>query len=341
MADGFDIALEQPQAAQILHFFLTSRRIPHALLFTGIEGVGKQAAATRLAMACNCKAALPEAVPIGDTPEASAAGIPCGECSACRRILSGNHPDMITVAPSGAAIKIGQIRELLQTLTLKPYEADSRFVVITQSEKMNPAAANAFLKVLEEPPQRTFIILITEQKTDLLPTILSRCQVLPFKPIPANTLRRKLLQQELCAPERAPLIAAMAGGSWTRAQKYTQPAWLQRRDRLLTALGQLHRRPLRFALILAERLAADKTALDALLLIMETWLRDAVVMHYDINKVINQDQLERLRDTAAAFSDTMLGHQLQALDATRRNLQFSANTRLTMEMLMLKMAGRL
>jgi len=141
---GFESILDQKQPIHILTTFLHKRAIPHALLFTGIEGVGKRTTAMVFAMACNCignitgKKELSTDIPAQQSP--------CGLCNTCRRIESNNHPDVLLIKPIRAVIRIAQIRSLCQTLALKPYEARTRVVIISDAQTMNPEAGNALLK---------------------------------------------------------------------------------------------------------------------------------------------------------------------------------------------------
>ncbi|MBW2248732.1 MAG: hypothetical protein JRF62_16445, partial [Deltaproteobacteria bacterium] len=161
----------QEQPIRLLTTLLQNGTIPHALLFIGIEGVGKRTAAMALAMACNCKAIKPEHFSErmkirsdGNIPSDQIKTIsPCGRCNSCRKIESGNHPDIIVLNPSGPFIRIGQIRELCGTLAMKPYEARLRVVIISDAQTMNLSAGNALLKLLEEPPDRTILILTALQ----------------------------------------------------------------------------------------------------------------------------------------------------------------------------------
>ena len=166
---GFESITDQTRPARILAAFLKKGTIPHALLFTGIEGVGKQTAARMFAMACNCledgrgqpqvnsgKKGLPDNYKISE---------PCGLCRSCRKILSNSHPDVIQIKPSGYNIRISQIRDLCGILSLKPYEAKVRVVIISAAQTMNMAAGNALLKILEEPPDRTILILTATEKS--------------------------------------------------------------------------------------------------------------------------------------------------------------------------------
>ena len=137
---GFGSIIDQKQPIQILTTLIKKGTIPHALLFTGIEGVGKLAAAMTFAMACNCTTQL-----YNQKKSEDISG-PCDQCRSCKKIRSGNHPDIIHIKPSGHYIKIAQIRSLCQTLAMKPYEARLRVVIISDSQAMNPQAGNALLK---------------------------------------------------------------------------------------------------------------------------------------------------------------------------------------------------
>ena len=196
---GFESIIDQERPIRILTTLLNRGNIPHALLFTGIDGVGKREAAVALAMASNCLAVgavetQPDRPsgsgghrsPIADPAKTSGG---CGTCKACRKILSGNHPDLLWIKPTGTAIKIGQIRELAERVALKPYEANCRVVIVADANKMNAAASNALLKLLEEPPASNLFILTAPQPGDLLPTVVSRCQHIRFSPISSAGLQ--------------------------------------------------------------------------------------------------------------------------------------------------------
>jgi len=163
-------------------------RLPHAILLVGPVGVGKNAFAEQLAALLLCEALEP-----GLTA--------CGECDACRWLDAGNHPDFRRVAPEddgeadpaaseksseksrkrgSSNIRIDQIRELESFVFVGSHRNGNRVVLVTEADAMNPAAANALLKILEEPPASVYFILISARSKSLLPTIRSRCRVLPF-----------------------------------------------------------------------------------------------------------------------------------------------------------------
>jgi len=145
--------------------------MPHALLLSGQHGLGKRDFALDLAKAMLCA-----------QPKDTGAG--CGECRACRQFDAGSHPDFSLIEPEavGKQIKIDQLRELIQILTLASHQGGFRVAIINPAENMNSSAANALLKTLEEPPSDTLLLLVCERPSVLPVTILSRCQQLKFSP---------------------------------------------------------------------------------------------------------------------------------------------------------------
>lgn len=159
----------------MLQRILERGRLAHGYLFTGSDLDHLEAVARALAQALNCQR----------PPSRNSSGRPveaCGRCSACVRIGGGSHPDVQWVRPESKSrvILIDQMRELMQTIHLKPTEAECKVAVIVAADRLNPQAANAFLKTLEEPPPRAIILLLTTQMERMMDTIISRCQRLTF-----------------------------------------------------------------------------------------------------------------------------------------------------------------
>ena len=166
---------EQEQSIQLLQRSLERGRLAHAYLLTGDDLVHLEAVARTLAMTVNCA----QPVRRGD---AGAAVDCCGRCSSCRRTAEDNHPDVGWVRPESKMriITIEQVREVIHTVNLKPAEGGFKVSVLVAADRLNVAAANAFLKTLEEPPPRSVLILLSREPQRLLETILSRCLRLNF-----------------------------------------------------------------------------------------------------------------------------------------------------------------
>jgi DNA polymerase-3 subunit delta' len=316
-----------------LQTFLRNTALPHALLFTGPAGVGKRTAARTVAMALNCR------------ERGIAADDACGRCQPCRQIASDHHPDVLLIEPQRDYLRIDQIRKLLVTLSMKPFSAAQRVVIIAEAQAMNPEAANALLKVLEEPPDNTTLILTALQKSDLLPTIISRCRHIRFNPLSPEDLAVLLRQSPEIAEEFVETAATLSGGSFTKARQLAMPAWQDRRNWLLRACGLDRRLPegrpsLALALAFAAQLAQRKEQIQDLLAILGTWLRDLTIYPYYPELVINSDHRALLAKVRAGLDDARLLAMWQAVEKAQKDIAGKANLRLTLDVMVLSMAGQ-
>jgi DNA polymerase-3 subunit delta' len=335
---GFDLIRGQQQAIGLLTTLLRKGHIPHALVFTGIDGIGKQTTARAFAMACNCEDPQPFSASSSETSPSARINA-CGQCRSCRRILSDNHPDILHLRPSGNMIRIAVIRDLIQQLTIKPFEQGKRVVIIAGSDTMNMEASNALLKVLEEPPENTLLILTAQQTADLLPTIASRCQQIRFSPLPRDVLIGLLTADDALTPEEARAAAALAEGSYTHALKMVQAGWIPRRDWLANELSRLDGRSTTAKLALAEKLADGKKLLPDTLAWLMTWYRDLIVFPFQPEQIVNSDLCHQVRAEAAKTSPQALIDRMKAVQRARQHLAANANPRLTMEDLVLQLAA--
>jgi DNA polymerase-3 subunit delta' len=336
--------MDQDRPVKILNTLFEKATIPHALLFTGLAGIGKRAAANAFAMTCNCigitanQGIAPSGGTIGSAPLAS-----CGKCSACRKILTGNHPDILHIKPAGQYIKIAQIRGLVETLALKPYEAQLRVVIIAEAQSLNPSAGNALLKMLEEPPDRTLLILTAPQKADVLPTIVSRCQIVRFNPVSRGSIVAELTANHSVSPDNAKVLSAMADGSLNRAVDLYRSGWLRYRDWLLAASGierieKIGTRPTGVLLAFAEKLFTRKTQVPLSLETMLSWLRDLIVCRHDPERVVNTDLIDKLRKVSQEMPETVLLEKMEIILAAQKEIDANSNLRLTLEVMMLRLA---
>src|SRR4051794_10808706 len=194
--------------------------LPPSLLFAGPAGVGKQLTALAVAQALNCTNTTTGS---GLRAEGSA-GTPfdaCGVCAACTRIARGVHPDVLFVAPGDSgAIKIDQVREVVDRAQYRPFEGRRRVVVIDEADALVPSAQNALLKTLEEPTPSSVFILVTSRPDMLLPTVLSRCPQLRFRPLSLEEIVKALTARRRTESESR-AIAATADGSLGHALQAT------------------------------------------------------------------------------------------------------------------------
>lgn len=180
---------------------LSARRLPNAYLFSGPRGVGKRLVADILIQAVACEKSEKNG------------WNPCGECPGCKKSSSRNHPDQFIIEPDGEHVKIEQIRSLQSDLLFHPLESPSKIAIIDDADRMTEAASNSMLKLLEEPPPNTHIILISSMPHRLLPTIRSRCQTIAFMPISVEEVAGHLSAKNSLSNEKAIRIARLSGGS--------------------------------------------------------------------------------------------------------------------------------
>ncbi len=202
-------------------------RLPHALLFRGPAGVGKRAVAQRLAHALLCL-----------TPRDD--GAACGACKSCSLLAAGNHPDFHLIAPAeeGKAILIDQVRELGEFLALRPHTSPHKVVVLAPAEAMNIYAANSLLKLLEEPPLASHLVLVSHQASRLPATVRSRCSRLDFH-VPASMIAAAWLAGEGVSAADAGAALDLADGAPLRALALAQTGFLGQRKGLMADLASL------------------------------------------------------------------------------------------------------
>lgn len=203
MSDVFEGIYGQPQIRDFLRASVASGRISHAYLFTGPTGSNKTMAAYALAQAILCT------------------GKGCGDCDCCRRVMRRKHPDVRYYAPEGAGgYLVEQIREIVADTSLAPIRASKKVYIIDRVDLLGIQAANAFLKTLEEPPGDVVLILLGRTRESVLPTILSRCQVVPFRHIPASEAAGILVQNTGASILHANIAIQACGGSITKAMDF-------------------------------------------------------------------------------------------------------------------------
>ncbi|MBF0450034.1 MAG: DNA polymerase III subunit delta' [Candidatus Magnetomorum sp.] len=317
----------QDKSIQYLLKALQRDKLPHALLFTGIEGVGKLIAALQFSMVCNCE----------NLPDVSLIHSSCGECRSCLKFLSGQHPDIIKIKPDGNAVKISQIRMLRKQLTYKPVEAKNRFVIIMQAHLMTTESANALLKILEEPPPRTRFILIVENQKDVLQTISSRCQQVRFRPLSDIFIEAYVMQNEDIKPEFARMIARLSFGSVIRAGLYQKIKWQTKRSYIFFRLKQFDRLSIGMRLSFAEQLAKNKDDIPLILEMIMTWFRDVLIYRFCPQRIINIDYQNSIYENAKKYACQSVIEQIEKVQTVQKDLLSNMNRRLAFEELTMSM----
>jgi DNA polymerase-3 subunit delta' len=318
-------------AVEHLRVSIAQSRVGHAYLITGPRQVGKATVARTFAQALNCENTVPEERP-------------CGRCRPCTLIAASRHPDVRIVSgelsPRGKrTIKIDQIREVQQALSLTAAEARRKIALLSEFDTANANAANAFLKTLEEPPVSVILLLTAVDADSLLQTIVSRCRSIGLRPVKATLIAAGLQDRWGVPAEKADLIAQLSDGrpGWAIQAVQEQTVLQQREDKfdLLYEILQFSRTD-RFALAL--ELAAQPIHLPFLLQTWLTWWRDLSLISYGRireSAITNIDHADMLSNLAEGWQSTEILRSLQTTEASIWQLEHNANARLVMENLFL------
>jgi len=330
---SFSRIIGQETAITFLKRVMSRGNIPHAFLFTGISGVGKTTTALAFCQAINCLE------PVN--------GEGCGRCRVCRQMTGGNFPDLAFLEPDGQNIKIEQIRELNRSIGFKPVAGNYRVAIINRAELMTLEAANSFLKTLEEPPPGNIIILKVKEPLDLLPTIVSRCQKIPFRPLPYAVIKEYLINEMGMEEENASLIAGISGGSLGMAVQASDSDYLDERQKSILNIIKLPELQKTQVIEMAMEYSQNEKKRDhdasgaiglfELIGIWKTWYRDLIIIKVNgpVNLLINADFSRKLRTLSrnAGIDNLLQGFFL--LDKAQMELMRNPNTGLMLETLLL------
>jgi len=313
----------QTKAKEMLRRSVAQQRMSHAFLFKGPSGVGKKTLAHTFAAYINCR-----------EPQEQE---PCGQCPSCSKFRSGNHPDFMLIEPEGAAIKINQVRELKKALAFPPFEAHQRIVLLTEVHTMRREAANSLLKTLEEPPASTVLILTGDEAGGILPTILSRCQVIPFFPLPHDKVAECLVLEDKVPEESAASLAAISEGSLGRARLLLKKELLPLRKQIIeTLLAVAPNTPAAILGIgtLSEAAAKLKEDLPELLELLKSWLHDLVLeMDGAADRARNHDLFPFAAAARQRWNREDLANRLQLLNTAQKQLNRNCNASAVCEVL--------
>lgn len=331
MDTAWENILGQREPKRRLRRLLETDRLPHALLFSGPEGVGKRRTAEALAATLLCSS--------------PAAGHPCGTCESCRAFSRGIHPDFFFVVPEAVgkgarSIRIEAMRALGSALARPPELAPRQVALIDDAQRMNEAAANSFLKTLEEPTGDVVFLLVTGMRAALLDTVVSRCLEIPFGPLALPELS-EVLRRHGVEAEEAAALAALANGSAGRALALHVEGALRRREEAVSLLARLPQIPPLSLWAEGKKWGAlSREEAGEWLRSLRLTLRDVLALYGGAAPLYSVGLEAPVAEIAARFSEARVFSMLADVkEAERRLLSSNVNIRLLVEALLLSLAG--
>src|SRR5215204_7106721 len=343
----FDELTGNARVKAALKRMLVSDRLPGAMLFTGEEGIGKKRFALEIARALNCRS-------LQDNEG-------CGVCSSCTRIVKlnypqrddaeewtqiiwTNHPDVGLVVAPKRVLRVEQMRQIEKEANFRPFEGKARVFLVDEADKLNDASANALLKVLEEPPKTSHLILITARPAMLLPTILSRCQMIRFSPLTPDEIETYLIKNNLVDSKTARLRARASGGSMGRALSNDLVTFTSQRKAMLKVLNALVLSDDRTQLLKsAEQLneAQYKDEFEERLDVLETLIRDAWMLSVGVEsgQLVNEDLVTDLQRISKKIDPSKAAAWIIEIEDVREQLIVNINRKAATDSLFLTMAS--
>ncbi len=331
----FDQMQYQTQVVSELTYIIQTKKIPNALLFSGNGNTGRKEAAFFFAKGCNC---------LNEKQFA------CNTCKSCHKIKAKTHPDIhcIDIQKGKKKIAISQIREMGSQISARPNEAKFRMVLILNADLMNIQAQNALLKMLEEPPKKTFFILIAFKTSLLLPTIISRCRNIRFKPLTDKLIEQFLINEFKIEQQMARVAAKTADSDLKKALAYLNLDkenntcnWIKRRTWLLNEMAGIINIQtadcLTKGLMLSQKLSADPDLLEDSITVMKLFLRDLFVFQFNREKIVNLDFSDVFTDISKRIEIKRIGLWIKELYETEKRLTANSSLRLTLDRFFLKM----
>jgi DNA polymerase-3 subunit delta' len=316
-------------AVQMLKQHLRHDTLRHAYLFSGPPGLGRRTLALRLAQSLNC-------------PQAAAPGEPCGKCRTCQQIERMQYTDLavIQAEKEGGTLKVEQIRSVRQALVLKPYQGKYRVALFLRFQEANASAQNALLKTLEEAPAHVILILTADTPEQLLPTIVSRCEVLRLRPLPVEMVET-YLKQRGSDETSAHLLAHVSGGRPGYAlrlmqDKETLKFRAQRLEDLQSLLKSTRRVRFAYAEKMTSRKAEAKERFRESLLIWLSFWRDVMLSASGAEAPLaNVDRLVEIKQLAEKLTLAEAHRLVAAAEDAVDKLERNVNARLLAEVLLL------
>ena len=312
-------------AVDMLHQQVVRGEIRHAYLFCGPPGLGRRTLALRLAQALNC-------------PTPIAAGVPCRECRECKQIDAMRYADMnvIQAESEGGTLKVDQVREVQHSLSLKPFQGKYRIALFLRFQESNDNAANALLKTLEEAPSYAVLILTADNPEQLLPTIVSRCEILRLHPLPIAAIEADLVERGVEA-ERARLLAHISGGRPGYARRLVEDAsLLETREERLNDLQKLLPAPRVEKFSYAEKLSRDKDSMRRVILIWLSYWRDVMLRAARAETpLVNIDRNMEIEFLAGRLDLSTSRRVVNDLESALEKMERNVNARLLAEVLLL------
>ncbi len=313
------------QIIQHLREAITSGKVSHAYILSGEDGAGKNLLADAFAMSLQCE-------------EKNGTADACGKCRSCMQAVSNNHPDIIRVTHEKASIGVDDVRiKINNDIQVKPYSSPYKIYIIDEAEKLTEAAQNALLKTIEEPPVYAVLILLTNNLSALLPTILSRCITLKLKAVDQDLIRQFLMSEYKVPDYQAELSAVFAQGNVGKAVKYaSSDEFIGLKEDVLHLLKYLDEMEIYEIIDGLKRISEKKDRINDYLDLMTIWYRDILMYKVtnDLNRLTYKNEYLDISRQAIIRSYEGLEKIIAAIEKAKIRLNANVNFDIAIELML-------
>lgn len=321
---GFEQIIGHDSIKQHLQNAIISKKVSHAYIFHGEEGIGKKTLAMAFAKVLQCE-------------EGSI--ISCDKCKSCLQIDTNNHPDIIHVTHEKVSVGVDDIRlQVNADILVKPYNSPYKIYIIEDGDKLTEQAQNALLKTLEEPPSYAIILILVSNISAILPTILSRSVVLNIKPVDKASIKEYLMSEYQTPDYLAEVAAGFSGGNIGKAIKYASSEdFEQMKENVLHILKYIDEMELYEVVSGLKFMTASKNNIEDYIDLMIMWYRDVLMFKAtkDPDLILYKDELSYLNKQANIRSYEGVENILKAMEKAKIRLKANVNFEIAIELMLL------
>ncbi len=322
---SFNLVIGHDKEKLYLQQVIKEKRLPHAMMLEGSEGIGKLSLGMQMTQAIFCD---------------SLTGDGCGVCRNCIKMMHDNHPDFMLIEPDGNQIKNAQIESFQEFVNIKPYDAAYKVIIIKDADKMNASSQNRILKTLEEPPAHVIVIMLTTNSESLLPTVLSRSLIIKLSGVHQNLVVDYLKAQYETSQEEAEMIAKLSEGSIGRAIEYmTSDSFEEIRKHTEIILNSIHGKERSKLLGELSYFTAEKENIHKVLDYMILWYRDILLFKQAKAKhlLVHSQSIDFIKKLTRNLSLKKIIQNIEVIESTKKKLKQHGHFDLTIEVMLIKL----
>lgn len=324
MMQDFEQIIGHKSIIKHLQNAVLSRKVSHAYILHGEEGMGKKLLASMFSKTLQCE---------------KKGTNPCNRCKSCLQVDTSNHPDIVWVTHDKASIGVDDIRiQVNGDIQVKPYSSPYKIYIIDSAQKLTEQAQNALLKTIEEPPEYAIVLLLVDNINAILPTVLSRCVLLNLRPVEKQAIKELLMREYQTPDYKAEVAANFSGGNVGKAIKYASSEDFEyRKKEILQILQDIDTMELSDLISKVKLISENKAYVDDIIDLMVLWYRDVLMLKAtnDPNLLLYKEEYQSINRIASVKSYESIDNIIDTIEKAKQRLKANVNFDITIENMLL------